>query len=75
MLKPMAGEGARDHQFLRNFLIYSNKLAYLQLIEILVYRSNVPKTHGQGYFNLSKNLEKYLGLNSFLEAATFLKII
>ena len=75
MLKAMAGEGARDHQFLINFLIYSNKLAYLQLIAILVYISSVPKTNGQGYLNLSKNFEKYLGLNSFLQTATFLKII
>ena len=56
----MTREGARDRQFLIYLLIYSNKLALLQLIAVLVYRSRPPKSHEQGYLNVSKNLEKYV---------------
>ena len=58
--KTMAGEGTRGHQFQIYLLIYSNKLACLQLIIVLVYRSNLPKSHEQGYLNLRKNLEKHV---------------
>ena len=37
----MTREGAGDREF------YSNKLAYLQLVTGLVYRSSPPKSHGQ----------------------------
>ena len=67
--------GAGDREFLIYLLIYSNKLAYLQLIKVLVYRGSSPKSHEQGYLNFSKNLEKYLWMNSFLEPATLLKTI
>ena len=69
----MAGEGAGDHQFLIYLLIYSSKLAYLQLIIVLVYRSSPPKSHEQGCLNFSKNLEKYMWMNSFLEPVTLPK--
>ena len=36
--------GAGDREFLIYLLIYSNKLAYLQLITVLVYRSSPPKS-------------------------------
>ena len=49
--KPMAREGAGDCGCLIYLLIYSNKLAYLQLITVLVYRSSPPKNHEQGYLN------------------------
>ena len=47
-----------DCEVLIYLLIYSNRLAYLQLIKVLVYRRSPPKTHEQGYLNFSKNLEK-----------------
>ena len=56
----MAHEGTKDREFLIYLLTYSNKLAYLQLIKVLVYRSSPLKSHGQGYPNFSKNLEKYV---------------
>ena len=48
---------AADREFLIYLLIYSNKLAYLQLITVLVFRSTPPKSHEQGYLNLSKTLK------------------
>ena len=56
----MAHEGAGDTEFFMYLLIYSNKLAYLQLIKVLVYRSSPAESHEQGYLNFSKNLEKYV---------------
>ena len=41
----------KDHEFMIYLLIYSNKLAYLQLITVLVYGSSPPKSHEQGYLN------------------------
>ena len=46
----MTRQGARNREFLIYFLIYSNKLAYLQLVAGLVYKSSPPKSHGHGYF-------------------------
>ena len=43
--------GNTDRECLIYLLIYSNKLAYLQLITVLVYRSSPPKSHEQGYLN------------------------
>ena len=71
----MAHEGAGDTEFFMYLLIYSNKLAYLQLIKVLVYRSSPPKSHEQGYINFSKDLEKYVWMKLFLEPAALLKII
>ena len=48
----MTREGAGDREFLIYLLIYSNKLAYLQLITVLVYRSSPPKSNEQGYLNV-----------------------
>ena len=51
----MEREWAGDCQFLIYLLIYSSKLAYLQLITVLGYRNSPPKSHEQGYLlNLSK---------------------
>ena len=47
----MAGEGAKDREFFIYLLIYSNKLAYLQLITVLDYGSSPPKSHKQRYLN------------------------
>ena len=44
MYKTIAREVAGDRGFLISLLIYSNKLAYLQLITVLVYRSSPPKS-------------------------------
>ena len=71
----MAHEGAGDTEFFMYWLIYSNKLAYLQLIKVLVYRSSPAESHEQGYLNFSKNLEKYVWINSFSEPAILLNII
>ena len=54
--KTMAREGAGDHKFLIYLLIYSNRLAYLELITVLAYRSSLPKNHEQGYLNFSQKL-------------------
>ena len=47
MQKTMAREGTEDREFFIYSLIYSNKLAYLQLIKVLIYRSSPPKSHKQ----------------------------
>ena len=47
----MAREGAGDHEFWIYLLTHSNKLAYLQLITVLGYRSSPPESHEQGYLN------------------------
>ena len=39
---------AADREFLIYLLIYSNKLAYLQLTTVLVYRSSPPKLWTRG---------------------------
>ena len=49
MKKTIVREGADDRKFLIYLLIYSNELAYLQLITVLVYGSSTPKSHEQGY--------------------------
>ena len=51
MLKTMARKWAGDREFFIYLLIYSNKLAYLQLITVLVYRSSPPKSHSHNYLN------------------------
>ena len=59
MKKTMTREGAWDREFLIYSLIYSNELAYLQLITVLVYGNSPPKSNEKGYLNqtLSKSLE------------------
>ena len=44
MQKTMAREGTEDREFLIYSLIYSNKLAYLQLITVLVCRNSPLKS-------------------------------
>ena len=56
----MPHEGARDREFLIYLLIQSNKLAYLQLIKVLVSRTSSLKSHEQGYLNFTKKIEKYV---------------
>ena len=43
--------GDGDREFLIHLLIYSNKLAYLQLVIGLVHGSSPPKSHEQSYLN------------------------
>ena len=71
----MARGGTRDCEFLIFSLIYSNKLAYLQLITVLVYENSPPRSHEKGYLSqiFSKNLEKYVKMNSVLEPVALLK--
>ena len=62
--------GPATVNFWYNYLLmYSNKLAYLELITVLVYGSNPPKS--QSYLNFYLNLN--LWMNSFLEPATWIK--
>ena len=58
----MASEGTGDREFLIYSIIYSNKLAYLQLITVLFYEHSLPKSDEKDYLNksFSKNLEKYV---------------
>ena len=44
MSKTMAREGAGYREFFIYLLIYSNDLAYLQIITVLVYRRSPPKS-------------------------------
>ena len=44
----MEREGDGDFEFLIHLLIYSNKLAYLQLITVSVFRNSPPKSHKKG---------------------------
>ena len=60
--------GTGDREILIHLLIYSTKLAYLQLIPVLVYGNSSPKSHEQDYLNF----EKYVNL--FSEGATLLKM-
>ena len=53
-----------------NLLMYSNKLAYLELITVLTYGKVLPVKVIQIF---SKILEKYLLMDSFLEPATLIK--
>ena len=43
----MARKGTENGEILIYLLIYSNKLAYLQLITLLVYGNSPPKSHEQ----------------------------
>ena len=52
----MAHEGAGDREILIYLLAYSNKLAYLQLITVLVYGNSSPKSHEQDYLNFQQKL-------------------
>ena len=61
----MAHEGAGDREFLIYLLIYSNKLAYLLLITVLVYGNSPPKSHEQGYLNFKQKPWK-ISLNKFI---------
>ena len=58
----MAREGIGAREFLIDLFIYSSKLAYLQLITVLVYGNSPLKSHEKDYLNktFSKNLEKYV---------------
>ena len=49
MSKTRAREGTGDGEFLIYSLIYSNKLAYLQLITVLIYGNSPPKSDEKSY--------------------------
>ena len=44
--------GPRAVEFFIYLLIYSNKLAYLQLLTVLIYGSNPPKSHEEDHLNV-----------------------
>ena len=73
----MAREGTGTVNFLCSHLIFSNKLDYLQLITVLVYGNSPSKSHEKSCLNqtFSKNLEKYVKMNSFLKPLALLKTI
>ena len=54
----MAVEAAGDREILIYLLIYSNKLAYLQLITVFVCGNSSPKSHEQDYLNFQQKLWK-----------------
>ena len=56
--KTMVREVARDRETLIYLLIYSNKLASLQLIAVLVYENSSTKSHKQYYINFQQKLWK-----------------
>ena len=62
MQKTMAREGTEDREFFIYSLIYSNKLAYLQLITVLVYGNSPLKSQGKCYLKQTSReiFEKYL---------------
>ena len=61
----MAHERARKREFLLYLLMYSNKLAYLQLIRVLVHGSSPPKSHEQSYLNF-KGCVRYFLSNFYI---------
>ena len=61
----MAREGGEDCEFFIYLLIYSNKLAYLQQVAVLVYASSSPKSHQQGYLNFYQKPWK-IRVNEFI---------
>ena len=58
MSKTIARKGAGDRETLIYLLIYSNKLAYLQLITVFVCGNSSPKSHEQDYLNFQQKLWK-----------------
>ena len=48
-------EGTRGCEFLISLFLISSKLAYLQIITVLVYGSSPPKSHEQNYLNCLQN--------------------
>ena len=50
----------RNCEILTYLLIYSNKLAYLQLITVLGYGNSSPKSHEQDYLNFQQKLWKII---------------
>ena len=67
---------ARDSEFLIYRFIYSYKLAYLQLITVLVWVRGavLPKVMNKVTYTFSKNFEKHLWMKPFLEPAALLKM-
>ena len=52
----MVRESAGDREILIYLFIYSNILAYLQLVTVLVYGSSSPKSHEQDFLNFQQKL-------------------
>ena len=68
-LKTIVRKGAGDCEILIYLLIYLNKLAYLQLITVLLCGNSSPKSHEQDYLKtFGKDFEKntWTKMNSFL---------
>ena len=63
--KGYARRGGWDCAFLIYLLIYSNKLAYLQLITVLVQGSGPFKSHKQVYLNFQQKPRK-IRVNEFI---------
>ena len=56
--KKIAHKSAGDREILIHLLICSNKLAYSQLIAVLVHGNSSPKSHEQDYLNFQQKLWK-----------------
>ena len=54
--RSMAHKRVKGREILIYLLIYSNKLAYLQPITVLVYGNSSPKSHEQDYLNFQQKL-------------------
>ena len=69
----MRPEGTRSCEFLISLFLISSKLAYLQIITVLVYGTTPPKCYEQNYINC-KILENYMKEDSFFEPEILLKL-
>ena len=68
-------EGTKGREFLISLFLISSKLAYLQIIVVLVYGSSPPKSHEQNYLKtVGKILENYMKEDSFSEPAILLTL-
>ena len=71
----MAHEGTGDREFSISLLIYSNNLAYLQLITLLVHGSSPPKSHENSKTHktqitlIFKNIFKAVSLTCYIIVA------
>ena len=64
-VKTMVQKRTWECKFVLYLLIYSNKLAYLQLKTVLVYRTIPPKSHEQDYLHILQRPWK-IRMNKFI---------
>ena len=69
----MAPQKTRGREILISLFLISRKLAYLQIITVLVYGSSSPKSHEQNYLNCQQNPWKLLESGFLFRACNFTK--